>query len=154
MELQTVFIYTTSVLIVVAAFFIPKKIKLYELYTTSIFATLFGLLVDTVLAVKYKTYVLDKPGIQIPPLIGQVVLYFCTNILLLNFYPFNKPLKWRILYVLFFTLLTVVFEFTAYIFGFIKYNEWKIWYSALSYPFLIYFLLLHYKFFLWLVKKS
>lgn len=128
--------------------------KLYEIYATSVFAAAFGLIVDSVFAVKYKLYVLDKPGIQIPPLIGQVVLYSATSIILLNFYPYDKPLKWKAIYIFCFTLTTVAFEYLSYQFGFIKYNEWNIWYSALSYPFLIYFLVLHYKFFQWLVKRS
>ena len=128
--------------------------KLYEIYATSVFATAFGLIVDSVIAVKYKLYVLDKPGIQIPPLIGQVVLYSTTSIILLNFYPYDKPFKWKAVYIFCFTLITVGFEFLSFQFGFIKYYEWNIWYSALSYPFLIYFLLIHYKFFQWLVKRS
>ena len=154
MEPQTVFVYIASFILVLVAYIIPKKVKLYEIYVTSLFSTLFGLLVDTVIAVKYQLYVLDKPGIQIPPLIGQVVLYAATNIILLNLYPFNKPIKWRLIFIFCFSLLTIVFELISYKFGFIKYNEWKIWYSALCYPFLIYFLVLHYKFFQWLVKRT
>lgn len=154
MESQTIFIYVASFIFAFIAFIIPKKMKGYEIYVTSIFATLFGLLVDTILAVKFKLYVLDKPGVQFPPLIGQVVLYFSTNIILLNFFPFSKPLKWKVVYVLGFTLLTLLFEYLSYKIGFIKYNEWKIWYSALCYPFLILFLVLHYKFFIWLVKRT
>jgi len=154
LEPQTVFVYIASFILALIAYIIPKKMKLYEIYATSLFATLFGLLVDTVLAVKYKLYVLDKSGIQIPPLIGQVILYFATSIIILNFFPFEKPIKSKVIYTLCFSLLTVAFEFISFKFGFIKYNEWKIWYSALCYPFLIYFLVLHYKFFQWLVKRT
>lgn len=148
------FVYIASFIFALVAYIIPKKMKLYEIYATSLFATLFGLLVDTVLAVKYKFYVLDKTGIQIPPLIGQVILYWSTSIILLNFFPFGKQIKWKVVYILCFTLLTVAFEFISFKFGLIKYNEWKIWYSALCYPFLIYFLVLHYKFFQWLVVRT
>lgn len=151
---QTFFVYIASLIFAIVAYIIPKKMKLYEIYATSLFATLFGLLVDTVLAVKYKFYVLDKSGIQIPPLIGQVILYWSTSIILLNFFPFGKQIKWKVVYILCFTLLTVAFEFISFKIGLIKYNEWNIWYSALSYPFLIYFLVLHYKFFQWLVART
>ncbi|MGP4040931.1 CBO0543 family protein [Gracilibacillus sp. D59] len=153
MEPQTIFVYIASLILALCAYIIPKKMKLYEIYATSLFATTFGLLVDTVLAVKYKLYVLDKSGIQLPPLIGQVILYSATSIILLNFFPFDKSIKWKVVYILCFALLAVAFEFISFKFGFIKYNEWKIWYSALCYPFLIYFLVLHYKFFKWLVKR-
>lgn len=154
LERQTIFVYVASVFFVLAAYIIPKKMKPYEIYTTTIFATLFGLLVDTVIAVKYKAYVLDKPGIQIPPLIGQVALYSSTSILLLNLFPYDKSIKRKVVFIIGFSVCTVVFEFISYKFGFIKYHEWKIWYSAMCYPFLIISLLLHYKFFRWLVSRS
>jgi len=154
MEPQTVFVFTACLIFAAVAYAIPKKIKSYELYATSLFAALFGLFVDSILAVKYKFYVLDKPGIQIPPLIGQVVLYSTASIIVLNFYPYDKALKWKLIYISSVTLLTLAFEFISLNFGFIKYNEWKIWYSAVSYPFLTYFLVLHFRFFQWLVKRS
>jgi hypothetical protein len=92
METQTIFVRIASFSLALLAYIIPKKMKPYEIYVTSSFAVLFGLLVDTVIAVKYKLYVLDKPGIQIPPLMGQVILYSSASIILLNFYPFDKPI--------------------------------------------------------------
>lgn len=154
MEPETIFITISSFLFALVAYIIPKKMKPYEIYATSLFATLFGLFVDTILAVKYKLYVLDQPGIQIPALIGQVVLYYATNVILLNTFPYEKLIKWKVLHILCFTILAVAFEVISYKFGFIKYNEWKMWYSALSYPFLIYLLVLHFSFFQWLVRKN
>lgn len=128
--------------------------KAYEIYVTSLFATVFGLLVDIVLATKYELYLLDEPGIQIPPLIGQIALYFSASIITLNFFPFKKSFKWKIANILCLTIFVMAFEFLSFRVGFIKYNEWNMWYSALCYPFLIYFLVLHYRFFQWLVKRS
>ena len=154
LEPQTIFVTISCLVFVLVAFIIPKKVRPYELYVTALFATLLGLLVDSILAIKYKLYVLDRPGVQILPLIGQVIFYSTASIILLNFYPFDKSLQSKIIYIFWFTLFTLAFEFLSFKFGFIKYNEWKIWYSAFSYPLLIYFLLLHYKFFQWLVKRS
>lgn len=154
MRPQTIFVIIASIVFLLAAYWIPKKMKPYEIYATSLFAALFGLLVDTVLAVKYKLYVLDKVGIQIPALIGQVIFYVTSSILLLNLYPYGRPISWRAGYVFCFTLVTLMFEYLSYKVGFIKYNEWKIGYSVLCYPFLIYFLICHYRFFQWLVKQN
>jgi hypothetical protein len=154
LEPQTIFVFITSFILALVAYVIPKKLKPYETYATSLFAALFGLLVDSVLAIKYKFYVLDQPGIQIPPLIGQVILYSATNIIILNLYPVDKLVKWKALFILGIAISAILFEMLSFRFGFIKYNEWKMWHSALSYPFLIYFLVLHFRFFQWLVKRS
>ncbi|UFT99590.1 hypothetical protein KO561_01025 [Radiobacillus kanasensis] len=154
MEPHLIFMVVASIVLSLIAYLIPKKLKWYEIYTTSSFAVLFGLLVDTILAVKYKIYVLDKAGIQIGPLIGQVIMYSTTSAIILNTFPYNRPVKYKIIYILCFSFLTVILETIALKCGFIKYNEWKMWYSALCYPFLIYFLVLHLKFFQRIVKKS
>ncbi len=151
---QTIFMYISCFIFVLTAYKIPKKMKPYEIYVTSLFAVLFGLIVDLVLAVKYKLYVLDDPGIQINPLIGQVVLYWTASIITLNLYPFDQSKTKKFIYVSILTLLTVAFELLSSLFGFIKYNEWKIWYSVLCYPFLIMFLVLHFKLFQRLVNRS
>nr|WP_106782776.1 CBO0543 family protein [Lysinibacillus timonensis] len=154
MEPQTIFVYVVSLVFIILALLIPKKIKRYEMYATSLFSVVVGLVVDTMLAVKYEFYVLDKPGVQIPPIIGQVILYYIGSLLILNFYPYQKSKMWKAGYILFCSLLAVGFEFICYIFNFINYNQWKIWYSALCYPFIISFFVLHFKFFRWLVKES
>jgi hypothetical protein len=154
MDLPTIFVIITSVGIILVAYLIPKKLKRYELYATSLFAIAFGLLVDTVLAVKYKLYILDDPGVQIPPLIGQVILYAGTNIMVLNLYPFDKPIIWRVIHIVGFTIFALLFEFISFKVGFIKYNEWNLWYSALCYPFLTYLLVWHYTFFRKMVSRN
>lgn len=153
-ETQTIFVFISSFIFALVAYMVPKKMKRYEIYATSIFAALFGLLVDTVLAIKYKFYVLDQPGVQLPPLVGQIILYSATSIIVLNLYPYKRSIKWRILYIFTVALLAIAFELLSLHFGFIKYKEWRLWYSALCYPFLSYFLILHYRFFQWLVKRE
>lgn len=70
----------------------------------------------TILAVKYKFY--DKERVQISPLIGQVLLYSTVSTIILIAFPYHKP-------------IANLFEAIASKFGFIKYNEWEIQYSAL-----------------------
>lgn len=154
MEIQTIFVYIASLVFAVVAYIIPKRIKTYELYATGLFTTVLGLVVDLLLAMKYKLYVLDKPGVQIPPLIGQVVLYFTGCVILLNFYPYQKTIKWKIAYVLFCSFLVTIFEYLCFRFQFMNYYEWSIWYSALCYPFIICLFLIHHKIFQRLVSQS
>ncbi|ASK64080.1 hypothetical protein CFK37_18930 [Virgibacillus phasianinus] len=154
MEPQLTFMIVACLVLITIAYFIPKKMKWYEIYTTAVFMTLFGLIVDTVLAVKYKFYVLDQEGVQIPALIGQILLYSSSTIIILNAFPYHKSKKSKLIYVICFSILSIIFEFIAVQFGFIKYNEWRIWYSALCYPFIISFVILHFRFFKWLVKRS
>lgn len=154
MEPKTIFMIVGSTALVLAAYLIPKKMQPYEIYVNAIFATLFGLIVDAVLGGRYQLYVLYSTGIQLAVLIAQVVMYASANIILLNYYPFDKSKKSKAIYILCFTLGTVAFEFISLKVGFIKYFSWKLWYSAICYPFLIYFLALQHRFFQWLMKRT
>lgn len=154
MEPQILFSIISCLAFSTVACFIPKRIKRYEQYTTAVFATALGLVVDMILAVKLKLYVLDKPGVQYTPLIAQIVLYFTSSIIVLNFFPFNKSILRKLAYVSGATALTLLFEAAAYMTGFIKYYKWSIGYSALCYPFLILLLVGHHRFFQWLSRRD
>lgn len=54
--------------------------------------------------------------------------------LFLNFYPFNKGLGRVVLYILGWTLFSIVFEWFVVNTDFFYYNGWKLLYSALVYP--------------------
>lgn len=147
MKSDLIFMILASITLILIAFFIPKRLKKQELYATSAFATTLGFVVDTILALKYKLYTLSEEGVQLGPIFGQIFLYISANIIVLNFFPYNKSLKSQGVYIMVITILTLLLEVIASRYGFIRYNEWKLLYSALSYPFLIIILVLNLKFF-------
>lgn len=119
METQNIFLTIACILFIFISYIIPKKLKHYENYATALFAVVLGLFVDSILAVKYKLYVLDKVGIQIPALIGQVVLYATASTIILNTFPYDQPSKKKVIYIILATIATIIFEFLAYKFDFI-----------------------------------
>jgi hypothetical protein len=154
MKSDLAFMIIACIILVSAAFFIPKRLKKYELYATVAFATALGFVADTVLALKYKFYTLSEEGVQLGPIFGQILLYSSANILVLNYFPYKKSLKYKVAYIIAVTILTLLFEVIASMFGFIRYNEWNIWYSALSYPILTVIIILNLLIFQRMVKQN
>lgn len=154
MNVGLVFMIFFCLILVSIAIFMPKKIKRAELYATSAFAVALGLSVDSILALKYKFYTLLGEGVQWGPLFGQIILYASANMIILNYFPYHRSLLRKIIFIIVITAITVIFELLSKITGFIRYNEWNIWYSSLLYPFLILLLVWNMNIFRMLVRKD
>ncbi|WP_147532915.1 CBO0543 family protein [Bacillus marasmi] len=125
-------------------FFVPKRISKIELYTTSLFATLMGTFADMFLDVKLDLYGFFLKGVDWEYILVILFIYPAANILFLNYYPETKPRIGKGLYVIGFSLVTLVIELISLQTEVFYHNGWKIWHSAIAYPFLYTILRLNY----------
>ncbi|MFC0274705.1 CBO0543 family protein [Metabacillus herbersteinensis] len=58
------------------------------------------------------------------------------NVVFLNYYPTDKNIRNKIIYIATWSVFAVVFEKFYLWSGTFYYNGWKLWYSAILYPFL------------------
>lgn len=131
-----------SILVIIL---IPKHISIAEMYTTSFFAPFLAALADFYLDVKLDFYGFFNKGVDWEYLLIFIVIYPAASILFLNFYPYKKHLMNKMTYVLGFSILTTIFEYIASHTDVFYHNEWKLWYSAICYPFLYMLLFLNLK---------
>ncbi|WP_319005799.1 CBO0543 family protein [Metabacillus niabensis] len=115
------------------------------MYTTSLFSTVLQLITDIYLEFKYNFYWYFSPGVDYITLWVVFWIYPSVNILFLNFYPTNKKFSTSVYYILGWTLFALVYEWVAVNYGFFQYNGWKLWYSAIIYPFLYLLLYINWK---------
>lgn len=126
-------------------YLMPKKISLFEMYTTSLFSTVLQLITDIFLEFKYNLYWYFNPGVDFLTLWVVFWIYPAVNIIFLNFYPKSaKPLK-KIIYILGWTAFALAYEWVAVQTELFNYNGWKLSYSAMIYPFLYILLLINWK---------
>lgn len=93
-------------------------------------------------------------GIQWSGIIIEAIIYPAVNSIYVNYFPYNKELKKRILYII---AASVRFIFGEYLFvkvGFLRYINWRLVYSAIIYPFLCIILILNQIMFRKLVYKE
>jgi hypothetical protein len=133
----------TTIGSILAIILIPKRISSLEMYTTSFFASFLAALADFYLDVKFDYYGFFNKGIDWQYLPIFIIVYPSANIIFLNFYPYQKSLKYKILYILGFSMVTTIFEYIVLQTKIFYYNEWKLWYSAICYPFLYMLLFLN-----------
>ncbi len=126
-------------------YLMPKRISYFEMYTTSLFSTVLQLITDIYLEFKYNFYWYFSPGVDYITLWVVFWIYPSVNILFLNFYPTNKKFSTSVYYILGWTLFALVYEWVAVNYGFFQYNGWKLWYSAIIYPFLYLLLYINWK---------
>ncbi|PMC33959.1 hypothetical protein CJ195_25550 [Bacillus sp. UMB0899] len=135
-------------------YFMPKKISYFEMYTTSLFSTVLQLITDIYLEFKYHFYWYFSPGVDYITLWVVFWIYPSVSIIFLNFYPTSKKFSSSVYYILGWTLFAVVYEWFAVNTNLFHYNGWKLWYSAIIYPFLYLLLYLNWKIIRWLHQMS
>jgi hypothetical protein len=126
----------TVITCIIAIIFIPKRFSYLEIYTSSYLAPLLAVMADVYLDLKFDLYGFFNKGIDYQYILIFTIVYPTANFLFLNFFPFKKRLAQKILYILFFSALTVLFEYLSTFSEVFYHNAWKLWYSALAYPFL------------------
>jgi hypothetical protein len=124
----------TTVSSVLALFLIPKRISSMEMYTTSFFATFLAALADIYLDIKYDLYGFFEKGIDWEYIIIFIVIYPTANIIILNFFPYERSFLKKVTYILICAFSTLCFEYISLHTDVFYYNGWKIWYSAICYP--------------------
>ncbi|KAA9019472.1 CBO0543 family protein [Niallia endozanthoxylica] len=125
------------------AFLVPKYIKKQEIYATALFSLALGLISDITLDLKYNLYGYFEKGLQLKGFLPIVGLFPASGILFLNFYPKEKSLFKKIIYIFFWVMFSLFYEWTAIKSGFFYHNKWLFLYSALIYPVLLWMHLLH-----------
>jgi hypothetical protein len=132
-----IFIIACILLLNVTAIIIPKRITMIEVYVTSLFVLTLGLTTDIILDLKFNFYGHFNKG---PDLLGFLTIfgiYPSFNIIMLNYFPYYKSWKGKILYILIASGTYLFFEWLSLQTGSLYYTVWKLWYSALCYPVLI-----------------
>ncbi|MEH7483499.1 CBO0543 family protein [Neobacillus drentensis] len=82
-------------------------------------------------------------------------IYPAATMLIINWYPFNRPLISKVSYIICWSVFSTLYEWLMLKMGYFYHDHWSIWLSAVSYPFLYGALLGNLKFIRWLenVKK-
>lgn len=132
-----IFVITCVLLLNVIAIIIPKRITMIEVYTTSLFVLTLGLTTDVIFDLKYNFYGHFNIGPDLPGFLTVFGIYPSSNIIMLNYFPYQKHLKGKILYILIASGAFLFYEWLSLKSGSFYYTVWKLWYSALCYPLLI-----------------
>lgn len=144
-----ILVFISIFLLVIFAVFLPKRISKIEIYATSFFAYSFGVTIDIVLNFKYDLYGYGSEGAQIYTTFCIIIVYFSINTLYLNYFPISKKLPYKIIYILVWSIFSILYEAFILHTDMFYYNGWKLWYSFLLYPIIFSIL-----FFNWLVVKK
>jgi hypothetical protein len=136
------FMVLTTIISILAVIFIPKRVNLSELYSTSLFAVTLASIVDIYLDIKLDLYGFFQKGPDWAYIPIFIVVYPAANILFLNLFPYNKALTKKIIYILGWSFGALLLELISLKTDLFYYRGWKWWYSASLYPFvftLLYF---------------
>lgn len=130
------------------AFIAVKRLTKSKMVHMWVFTILFHLFVDLFLGLKYQAYWYFNRGIEWSDVPAIILLSPPAVLMFLDRYPFYSLFFKRLLYILLWSLMIVVFEAFSLLpepWGFFRYGWWKLEYSALVYPVLFSIILFYYK---------
>ncbi|PQP88391.1 hypothetical protein CPT76_08430 [Paenibacillus sp. AR247] len=90
----------------------------------------------------YDLYGYLSPGFQWLSMLAIIMYFPSVSFLFLNFFPFHKRMRFKMIYIIVWSVFSTSFEWLTLQTDFFYYNGWKLWYSAVLYPFI--FLILVY----------
>lgn len=144
-----VFALVSALLFTSIAYLIRKRITYIEMYATSLFTIVFQLIVDIILEFNYNFYGYFEYGVDYKTFIAIFLIYPPLNIIYLNYFPLEKSIWMKLVYILLWCIFSVVYEYLSVNYGFFYYENWNLWYSAMIYPFVYIILTIN---FIWIKK--
>lgn len=124
----------------------PKKLTAIEIFSTCMFAIVLQDNVNIYLDLKLDWYGYFTKGAQWQTLFAILGIYPASNAIFLNYYQYMKNLAQKFWYIIGCSIFAVVYEWFADKSGYFYHNQWKLWHSAIVYPFLYIILVLVLKF--------
>lgn len=130
-------ILPTIVIFALCIYLMPKHLILIEYFTTSLMNIIIQLLTDVYFQFAFHQYGYFSRG-RLDPRAWLIFffIYPAVNIFFINFFPIMKRLSSKIIYIIGFSASSTVYEWLTLKAGAFYYTGWKLWYSALIYPFL------------------
>ncbi|MBO7743371.1 hypothetical protein I8J29_04140 [Paenibacillus sp. MWE-103] len=110
---------------------------------TVAFQNTFDLYVDF----KYHGYWYFTKGVDWPGLLAHSVLLPPVNMMILNGYPFHKPWRYQVFYLLAWDVVVGLYELVTLLprpWGYFSYGWWTIWHSLIINPILMLILLAYF----------
>ncbi|SDQ67166.1 hypothetical protein SAMN05216232_3014 [Virgibacillus subterraneus] len=141
-----IFLLVSVAVFNLAAILVPKNISLIEIYGTILISIVLHLLIDIFLDLKYNLYGYFDKGVDSKTLIFTFGIYPAVNIIIVNLYPLVHGILSKTLYILIATIFALSYEVALLFVNIFYHNEWRLWYSAIIYPFLLILLFLNRKF--------
>jgi hypothetical protein len=148
------FLYISVIVFNFIAILMKKRLSSFEYYGLIFFGIFWAEISDR-FADKYNLYYFFKPKvIEVQTFWILLGIYPAATMMIINWFPYRKTRTIKALYILAWSLFSVIYEWLFLKSGFLHYAHWKLWHSALSYPFLYSGLMLNLYFIRWLNKKG
>jgi hypothetical protein len=136
------------------AILMKKRLRAFEYYGSIYFGIFWANVVDRFTDKYHMYYFFENINfISFRTLWVLLGIYPAATMIIINWYPFNKTWFKKILYILAWSVFSTFYEWLSLKSGFLHYQNWKLWHSALLYPFLYSGLMLNLYFIRWLYKK-
>jgi hypothetical protein len=139
------------------AFKSNKRLTMNQIVHIWTFTIAFQAVFDVFIEFKYHAYWYFEKEIDWAGLMPHLFLVPAANLIFLNFYPFNTNRIKQAIFILFFTVVILLYEMVTLLpkpWGYFHYGWWELWHAAMLDPILLLILLGYYKWILKIERKA
>ncbi|HHY74965.1 MAG TPA: hypothetical protein GX497_17390 [Bacillus bacterium] len=132
----------------IIAFKTNKKLTSKQIAHIWVFTIALQMCVDAFVDAKYHGYWYFTKEIDWAALPAHIALVPPVNMMFLNWFPFDRTYTKKFLYILFWEMSLLLYEFVTMLpepWGYFHYGWWNIWISAAINPILLLSLVFYYK---------
>ncbi|MBV7504383.1 hypothetical protein KW850_03780 [Bacillus sp. sid0103] len=127
---------------------VRKRLSKSEMLQVWLFSSMFQLLFDVFVSLKYQGYWYFNKGVDWESLPVYLCLVPPVNIIFLNVYPLKSSFTKQFLFFLAWNVIIVIYEVLTLLpepWGYFHYGWWRLYHSVMINPFLLLILLGYYK---------
>ena len=143
-----IILYSSILAFNILAFKTVKGFSGNKILHLVMFTCAFQLIFDVFIDLKYEGYWYGTKGIDWGVLPAYFILIPPVNMIFLNWFPFNKSLVKKVVYIGIWEVFLLSYEYITLLpepWGYFHYGWWTLWHSALINPFLLLILVGFYK---------
>jgi hypothetical protein len=131
-----------------------RRLSWSEIYTTTWFTIAYQMLFDVILDLKYHMYGYFGEGVDGEAYFIIFGIFPQVSYIFLTAYPWRSRKLHRFLYIMFWTVITMVYQEFAVLTGMFYRTTWEVWWEIPLSPILFWIIVLHLRFFDWLKKAD
>jgi len=148
------FLYCSILIFSAIAIFMKKKLQATIYYGSVCFGVFWAALSDFFVD-HYKIYYFFKNDYtDFKTLLVLIGIYPFAAMIIVNWFPYNGSKIRMVVYIFAWSLFSTFYEWLSLQSGILHYEKWKLWHSAVLYPFLYTLLILNVYFIMWLRKRD
>jgi hypothetical protein len=152
--MKWIVLFITICVFNIIVIFMPKRLKISELYATVVFGLFVDVLVDTYMGFAFKAWgFFNVEKAEFTALLIILGIYPAAAAMIINCYPYKGNRWLKFAYLMSWSIFSTAYEWMSLKLGIIWHIHWNLFYSFVMYPIIFFMLIAHVRMYRWIKRR-